>query len=56
MDKIIIIGQLLLLKFKMQEDANNWKDEASEDYYNGFMEAIKIIEEFIYKELKHATN
>lgn len=52
MDKTITLRQLLLLKFKMQEDANNWQDEASEDYYNGFHEAIQIIEEFINKELK----
>lgn len=52
MDKTITIRQLLLLKFKMQEDADNWQDEASEDYYNGFMEAVQMIEEFINKELK----
>lgn len=52
MDKTITIKQLLLLKFKMQEDADSWQEEASEDYYNGFLEAVQYIEEFINKELK----
>ena len=50
LDKTITLRDLLLLKFEMQDDAENWKLEASEDYYNGFMEAIEIIENFINKE------
>ena len=50
LDKTITLRDLLLLKFEMQDDAENWKLEAGEDYYNGFMEAIEIIENFINKE------
>lgn len=52
MDKTITIRELFLLKCSMQDEAESWKDEASEDYYNGFMEAIQLLEEFINKEIR----
>ena len=52
LDKTVTLRDILHLKFEMQDDAENWKLEASEDYYNGFLEAVQYIEEFINKELK----
>lgn len=52
LDKTITLRDVLHLKFGMQEDVENWKLQASEDFCNGFMEAIQVVEEFINKELK----
>lgn len=53
MDKTITLEELFIVKCNMQEEAESWKAEASEDYYEGFMEAVQLLETFIRKEYRN---
>lgn len=51
MDKTITLKELFILKCNMRDEADSWQKEASEDYYNGFMEAVQLLDNFINKRL-----